>query len=189
MPMQVPNGRACTCGAKSGAPYGGYAGRIVTKEDGEPVGAQVNNKGNCCPISQAAKSICWLDETLRSAAVAAGADTVFSLQVKWWWQIQEWVNLGDQTNETFSLTEVRYGQSIYSLTEGALNGSTVDGAAYGDANGVDVRKWNIDSDHPGYYPIPAMALDDPVLLTFNNGNAAAQDLALSAGGPAVLQIG
>lgn len=180
---------SCGCSQAGGATYGGRACQIMTDANGKPLGAQPRTEAGRCSPSEAARHMCWLDETLRAAAIAAGADVTFSLEVKWWWQIQKFVNVGDQTNETFSLTQVAYGQSTYSLTQGALNGSTIDGVAYGAVGGVDIRKWNLDSDHSDYYPLPAMAQQDPVTLVFNNGNAGAQDFSVIAGGPAVLQIG
>lgn len=188
-PSTAPKTGCSSCNP-GGTRYGGYASSIITDDDGQPLGSAIKTpRGDACSISQAAKDVCWLDETLESAAVAAGADTVFSLQVKWWWQIQEFVNVGDQTAETFSLTSVTYGQSTYFLTAAALAGSTVDGVAYGAPNGIDVRKWNLDADNSHYYPVPAMGLNDAVTLTFNNGAVGAEDLAVIAGGPAVLQIG
>ena len=132
--------------------------------------------------------MCKIGETLM-ATVLTGADVVFSLQVKWWWQIQEFTNVGEQDTASFTLSNIVYGNSTYFLSQNALNGSTIDGVAYGGANGIDIRKWNIDSDADHRYPVPAMALNDAVDLTFTNIAGQSADLELIAEGPAVLQIG
>ena len=138
------------------------------------------------PDNASARDMCWVETTLRSrAAVAAGESIRFSIEVKWWFQIQEITNLGEEAFATFDLTEIKYGQSNYNLRIQALkiNGETA------EQSGVDIRKWNQSSYASKYYPVPACGLDDPVELVFRNISAGAQDLELLIGGPAVLQIG
>ncbi len=154
----------------------------------EPMGAAIpveKMKPKCGSYDEAVKRLCWVETTIRSPAqVAAGATIEFSIEVKWWWQIQSILNLGDQANATFDLINIGYGQSNYNLE--VLN-FLIDGVGT-PQNGIDVRRWNIEM-YDKFYPMPASGLNDPVVLTFSNVSAQAQDLELVLGGPAVLQIG
>lgn len=179
-----------------GAPFGGYhipngSVPIVAKPNGMPLGAPLKDPGGnpCKDPSVASKFLCWLDETVAATAIAAGATVTLVLQVKWWFQIQRLINVGDQTALTFALTSITYGQSTYFLAAQALVGSTVNGVAYGNPRGVDIRKFNITAFSDHFYPFPACALDDAITVVYTNNNAGAQDFRVLHGGPAVLQIG
>lgn len=138
-----------------------------------------------CSFEEAVKKLCWVETTLRSPAPVAAGDTItFSIEVKWWFQIQKILNLGDQTVATFDLTNIGYGQSNYNLE--ILN-YLIDGVGT-PQNGIDVRRWNIEM-FDKYYPMPAMGLNDPLELEFTNVSGISADLELVTGGPAVLQIG
>ena len=131
------------------------------------------------------KQLCWVETTIRSPAVVATGDSIeFSIEVKWWWQIQSLLNLGDQANATFDLVNIGYGQSNYNLEILQL---LIDGVGT-PQNGIDVRRWNIEM-FDKFYPMPASGLNDPIVLTFTNVSAGDADLELVLGGPAVLQIG
>lgn len=172
---------------------GGGSPRIIVTKDGKPdspLGSGPKTRdGTPCSLSDMAKEICVLQERLSSAAVAPAANTVFSIQLRWWWQVNWWVNVGEQDAETFSLTNVTYGNNVpFWQTANAFNGSTIDGAPYGAPNGIDVRRWNIQSFGGNFQPTPANGWQDPVVYTFTNNAGQAEDLQIMASGPAVLQI-
>lgn len=171
---------------------GGSPRVIVTKdgENGSPLGAGPRTrKGIPCELSTMAKEICVLEEKFEDAAVAAGANSVFSMQLRWWWQINWWVNVGDQDAETFALTLVTYGNNVpFFQTANAFQGSTINGAPYGAQNGIDLRRWNIQSFGGNFFPTPANGWEDPVVYTFTNNAGDAEDLEIMVSGPAVLQI-
>lgn len=138
------------------------------------------------PPDASAKDMCWVETTLRSQSTVAASETIrFSIEVKWWFQIQEITNLGEEAFATFDLVEIKYGQSNYDLKLQALK---INGESTAQS-GVDIRKWNQSSYASKYYPIPACGLDDAVELVFRNVSEDPQDLELLIGGPAVLQIG
>ncbi len=144
------------------------------------------DKMRCDTVEEAVKQLCWVETTLRSpAAVPAGDTITFDIEVKWWLQFQKVQNLGDQVNATFDLTQIRYGQSNYSveLEELRVNGVGV------PQNGIDIRRWNQTNFVDKFYPFPALGLNDPLTLEFTNITGADADLELLLGGPAVLQIG
>lgn len=178
---------SCYPGTVGGSPTPNV---IVTDEKGEVIGATPRTgKGVQCTISDMARAMCVLEEKFVSAAVAAGADTVFEIQLRWWWQINVWINVEDQDDETFALVNIQYGNDVpFFQTQRAFNGSLIDGVAYGAPNGLDIRRWNITSVDTHWYPTPANAWQDPVTYTWTNNNAAAQDLGIEASGPASLQL-
>jgi len=142
--------------------------------------------GKCIDSEIAAKGMCWVETTLRSPEVVPAGETIrFSIEVKWWFQIQEVINLGEESTATFDLTEIKYGQSNYDLkiTKLSVNGTPV------TQSGIDIRRWNQTNFASKFYPFPAAGLDDPVELVFKNITEDAHDLELLVGGPAVLQIG
>lgn len=178
------------CG-QVGAPYpcAPYCDPRTARNGTEPevMGAPIphDRMKGCGSYGEAVKQLCWVETTIRSPAqVAAGASIEFSIEVKWWWQIQAIVNLGDQANATFDLVNIGYGQSNYNLEILQL---LIDGVGT-PQNGIDVRRWNIEM-YDKFYPMPASGLNDPIVLTFTNVSGNAQDLELVLGGPAVLQIG
>lgn len=176
--------------------HDGYCGQVgspypcrpyVDPRTGKIPGAPmpVDKIGGCETYEEAVKRLCWVETTFRSQApVPAGAPIVFEFEVKWWFQIQSILNLGDQANATFDLTNIGYGQSNYNLE---MHDFTIDGIGVAQS-GIDVRRWNIEM-FDKFYPMPAAGLNDPVSLTFANVSALAADLELVVGGPAVLQIG
>jgi len=185
-----PTRKRSACYNTGGSPRANPA-TIVLNDDGSSVmGAKPRTDGGgICSISDMQRDICVLEEKLVSAAVAAGADTVFSLQLRWWWQINVWVNVGDQVAETFALTRIQYGNEVpFFQTTRAFDGSTIDGAAYGAPNGMDIRRWNIEGVDTHWFPTPANAWQDPVEYTFTNNGAGAEDLGIEVAGPANLQI-
>jgi len=148
-------------------------------------GCQVPCEKLNCSYEEAVKRLCWVETTLRSVApVPSGATITFSLEVKWWFQIQKILNLGDQTVATFDLTNIGYGQSNYNLE---ILEYLIDGVA-APQNGIDIRVWNIEM-FDKFYPMPALGLNDPLELEFTNITAVEQDIELVVGGPSVLQIG
>ncbi len=165
---------------------------VVTKDmDGTEVygaGARTS-KGAKCTIGEMARDICILEERLVSAAVAAGATTIFSIQLRWWWQINWWTNVGEQVTEAFALTLVTYGNDVpFFQTTRAFEGSLIDGAAYGAPNGIDLRRWNIESFAGNFFPTPANGWEDPTVYTFTNNAGVPADLGVEVAGPATLQI-
>jgi hypothetical protein len=165
---------------------------IVTRNgaDGDVYGSSPRKgNGSKCTIGEMARDLCILEERLTSAAVAAGATTVFSIQLRWWWQINWWINVGEQTAETFALTLVTYGNDVpFFQTTRAFEGSLIDGAAYGAPSGIDLRRWNIGSFGGNFFPTPANGWEDPTTYTFTNNSGAPADLQLDVAGPATLQI-
>jgi hypothetical protein len=138
----------------------------------------------CDTMEQAAKFLCWTGTTLVASAVLAGATVAFSYEVKWWFQVQELLNCGDQVLRTFELTAIQYGQSQYELQILELQ---VNGAPTAQ-NGIDVRNWNFEI-YQRFYPLPASGLNDATTVTFTNVDVNPQDFCMVVMGPAVLQIG
>ncbi len=144
------------------------------------------SKCGCENLEQAVKRMCWVEYPFRSITpVDAGETILFTIQVKWWWQPQKIINLGDQVTRTFDLIEIGYGQSNYSLTVEKYQIDGVDVAP----NGIDVRRWNQTSFVDKNYPFPATALNDDLDLTWLNVAGGVEDVEFVMGGPAVLQIG
>lgn len=174
-----------------GAPYPcrPHCDPRTTDMNGEdtPMGAPipVERIKGCKSYDEAVKRLCWVETTLRSPAqVAAAASIIFTIEAKWWWQIQKIINYGDQVNATFDLVDIRYGQSNYSLE---LHRFEIDNVGVAQS-GIDVRRWNFEM-FDKFYPMPASGLNDEIDLTFTNVSAQAADIELGVGGPAVLQIG
>lgn len=143
-------------------------------------------KMGCKCVTDAVKQLCYVETTLRSPEpVPAGETIEFTIEVKWWWQPQKVLNLGDQVNRSFDLTHIQYGQSNYSLDihQLQINGT---GA---EQNGIDIRRWNQTSFLDKNYPFPAAGLDDAITLRFRNTSSVDADLEIIMGGPAFLQIG
>lgn len=165
-------------------PGGDYGSPYPYMRDGKIYGCPLPAEMIGSSIDQAAKKLCWTGTTLVAAAVAALTAVTFEYEVKWWWQVQEFLNLGDQVARSFELTNIGYGQSEYNLQikELSVNGTPT------AQQGVDVRNWNFQI-YQRFYPIPASGLNDPVSLEYTNVTALAEDLAIGAMGPAVLQIG
>ncbi len=193
-PGAVPTRPRASCFSPGGSPGVNMpAGNtIVTRDE---AGKEVygcppkTSAGRDCTIGAMAKDICILEERLTSAAIAAGADTVLSIQLRWWWQINWWVNVGEQTTPEFALRLVTYGNDVpYFQTTRAFEGSTIDGAAYGAPNGIDLLRWNIGGFGGNFYPTPANGWEDPTVYTFNNNAGVPSDLAIDVAGPATLQI-
>lgn len=169
-----------------GAPYPCYPYMNPHKPDEVYGCALPCDKMNCRSLEEAVKQLCWVETTLRTIVpVAVGAEVEFSIEVKWWFQIQKIQNLGDQVNATFDLIDIGYGQSNYNLEIRQL---LINGVAV-PQNGIDVRRWNQGLFSDKFYPMPATGLNDPLRLTFLNVGAVPADLELLVGGPAVLQIG
>lgn len=150
-------------------------------------GAQIPYaKCGCDNLQEAVKRMCWVEYTFRNVdAVAAGATIRFTIQVKWWFQMQKLLNLGENVTESFDLINIGYGQSNYSLT---LEKYQIDGVDV-PPNGIDVRRWNQGAFIDHQYPFPATALNDDVDLTWLNISGDLADITFTTGGPAVLQIG
>lgn len=195
-PGQCPTRPRASCYSPGGSPgvYMPSGNTVITETDKNgserPYGASPKNgRGEKCTIGDMATDMCILEERLSVAAVAAAATTVLQIQLRWWWQINWWVNVGDQAAETFALTNITYGNDVpYFQTTRAFEGSTIDGAPYGAPNGIDIRRWNIGSFGGNFYPTPANGWEDPTTYFFTNNAGAPQDLQLEVAGPAVLQI-
>lgn len=172
-----PAGAVCDVGGSYGSPY-------PYMRDGKVYGCCLPGNLNGATMEEVARALCWTGTTLVQAAVAAGANVVFSIEVKWWFQIQELTNLNSQTARSFELTQIRYGQSNYymQIEELKINGTTV------AQQGIDVRIWNYEIEQR-FFPVPACGLNDPVEITFTNVTGAPADFAILTMGPAVLQIG
>jgi hypothetical protein len=169
-----------------GAPY--PCTPTMTPDGRKVFGAAVPlSECECANLQEAVRKMCFLGVSIQSGTIATGASAVIRIELKWWFQIQMILNLGDQTNPTFRLTNIRYGQSNYAPEFIHLS---INGVAIPDAQrGIDVRVWNITGLYPKFHPIPACAINDSVYLTFTNVTADNQVLALHFGGPALLQIG
>lgn len=172
------------CGSV-GAPYPCAPYCDPRTEEVHGASIPVDRMKGCQNYDEAVKKLCWVETTLRSPAPVAAGDTIaFSVEVKWWWQVQMTINYGDQVNATFELVDIAYGQSNYNLQ--ILN-FLIDGVGT-PQNGIDVRRWNFEI-FDRFYPYPASGLNDPVVYSYTNVSGGPQDLELGMGGPGVLQIG
>lgn len=165
-------------------PGGEYGSPYPYTRNGKIYGCCLPSKMGDMTMAEVAKALCWTGTAFVATAVAGGANVVFQYEVKYWWQIQEFLNLGEQVTRSFELTAIRYGQSDYDMLikELRINGTLT------AQQGVDVRHWNFEI-YQRFFPIPACGLDDPVTLTFTNVTVGALDFNIGAMGPAVLQIG
>lgn len=169
-----------------GAPY--PCSPTMTADGRKVLGAAVPfDKCECSNLQEAVRKMCFLGVSIQSGTIASGGNAIVRVELKWWFQIQMILNLGDQENATFRLTNIRYGQSNYApeFIHLSINDVEIPPAQ----RGIDVRVWNITGLYPKFHPIPACAINDSVYLVFTNVASDNQVLALHFGGPALLQIG
>ncbi len=143
----------------------------------------------CTSFEEAVKALCYVGASLYVPTVGAGLVVSWRQSVKWWWQMQHKMNLGDQENRSFRLTRIHYGKSEFQL-DFQTQTATVGGVAVvlppGEV-GIDIRRWNMNSFANKNYPFPASALDDEVTLEWTNVSAGNATLDLDFGGAALLQ--
>lgn len=186
-PGYPPGSPACS----PGAPYPCPPPIMHPQKPGIIFGAQMPEAGmracECSTFEEAVKRLCYVGASLYVPAVPAGGVVVWTQSVKWWWQAQHITNLGDQTNRSFRLTNIKYGKGEFQL-DFKTQTATVNGAAVTlGTTGIDIRRWNNDAFVNKSYPFPASALEDEVYLTFVNVSAGNATLDLDFGGPALLQ--